>query len=127
MRILRTMLKQTCVYWPPGPLTVEGQRTFGTPEEVKCRWEDCAEQFIDRMGVPAVSRAVVDVGADLDPLGVLWLPPDNRRVSAGVALSQLVDQVNPFNNPGAYEIRKLERVPTLKQRADDDALRTAWL
>lgn len=127
MRILRTMLKQTCVYWAPTEITGEGQRLFASPVEVKCRWEDVIASFIDRMGNPQQSKARVYVGVDVAPLGVLWLPPVSIKLTAGAALAQLESEDDPFLNLNAYEIRQFERLPTLKQRNTRDVLRTVWM
>ena len=127
MRLLRRMLKQTCVYWDVDEMNEEGQRTFKAPVEIKCRWEDTNEQFIDRNGQPQTSSAKVFVDRDVTLLGVLWLPPDNIQLAEGEAIGQLTDESRPFNNPGAFEIRKFGKIPTLKQRKADHVLRTVWL
>lgn len=128
MRILRKMRRQTCVYWAPGQIGVEGNvETWEDPVELLVRWEDCVEQYIDRNGTPQTSSAKVFVGVDVVTLGVLWLPPENVLIPEGQGLAQVVDEDNPFKNPGAFEIRKFDKLPILKVSTEDDFLRTVWL
>jgi hypothetical protein len=38
MNILAGLLKQDCVYWPPGTIDKFGQITPGNPIPLKCQW-----------------------------------------------------------------------------------------
>jgi hypothetical protein len=127
MRIIKKMRRQTAVYWEPSEVGEEGQMTFLEPIEIKCRWEDITEQYIDRAGTPQTSSARVYVDRDLFKLGVLWLPPENLNLNEGDALSQVTSEEDPFANSGAFEIRKFEKLPVLKPKTEDDFLRTCWL
>lgn len=82
-RLLETM---DAVYWAPGPNDRFGTRTYPTPGiQIKVRWIDKNEQFIDFEGVVQTSTAVVFVDRDLELGGFLFLgvladaPPDPKR------------------------------------------------
>lgn len=127
MDILEDMRQQRAVYWPPMPPTRHGQKTYDTPVELLVRWEQTGEVFLDRDGNQQVSRAMVYVGDDVLELGVLWLSTKTLDDSEGSALGELTDESDPFLNPGAYEIRRFEKMPTLDGALDDEYLRCAYL
>lgn len=111
MPLLSRMLKQKAVYWPPSDVISDtGEKTYGDPEEVRCRWEDITETFLDRDGNTFASRAKVYVDRDLQRQGILWQG----------GLDELKDPVDPFANEEpdgsrqALEIRKFEVTPNLK-------------
>lgn len=109
MRILTKMLKQYAVYWPPGSeaggqdFDSYGRPVYTTAIEIRCRWEDIAEEFIGPDGTDQVSRSKVFVDRDVRTGGVLWL---GRLVDVG-------DLVNPKRNNNAWEVRRFDKVPTL--------------
>jgi hypothetical protein len=113
MRILRKMRKMDAIYWAPGPVNDFGQRTYATAQQIRVRWEDRQEEFIDASGNTQISKSVVYVpglenGAEVEPLGVLWL-------------GKMVDLVpgsetNPFLNVNADEVRSFSKIPTLNAR-----------
>lgn len=75
MSLLRRLLKQTAVYWPP---STAGHDAFGNPirsnpVEVACRWEEKAEEFIGPDGEKETSRAVVFLDTDVAVRGLLYL------------------------------------------------------
>lgn len=104
MRIITKALKQRACYWPPAAPDEEGQQTFGPVEEIRCRWEDVSEQFVAVSGETATSKAKVMVDKDLELLGVL------RQGT----VADLTNLTNPFANTRAWEIRRFDKVPTLK-------------
>jgi len=121
MRILTTMRKQTAVYWPPGSeasggadFDDYGQPLYATPVELLCRWEDKSEEFINANGTRELSHSLVYVGQDVRPGGALLLS----------ALVDVSDLVIPKNNAGAWEIKRFDKIPTLKA---DKFLRIAYL
>lgn len=114
MSLLTRMMKQKCVYWEPDGFGPDGQPTFKPPIEIKCRWEDVHEVFADAQGNDIVSNSLVYVGIDLKTQGVMWLGK----------LVDLDSQTVPFNNEGAYSIRKFEKIPKLNAK---EFLRTAVL
>lgn len=50
MDILDTARKQYCVYWPPGGLDDFNNPTYGTPKNLRVRW-DASTEVIDRKSV----------------------------------------------------------------------------
>ena len=79
MRIITKMLKGTCVYWAlqsneSGGLAYDdyGQPIYTDPVELRCRWVDKNEEFIDPEGTRHVSKAVVYVESDVDIGGMLF-------------------------------------------------------
>lgn len=122
---LEDALNQIAVYWAPGAGGNEGQKTFLEPVEIRCRWEQSVEQFLNRMtGNPEQSNARVYSDTDLVELGVLWLPPESTDLPDGGALDQLTDPTNPFSNTGAFEIRRFDKVPNFDA---DEWARIAYL
>ena len=116
MRILTKMLKQTAVYWPLGSAGYDnyGQPIPATPIEIRCRWEDVNEEYISSSGTREVSRAKVFVDRDVDVGGVLMLG----------MLTDVDDVNNPKANEGAWEIKRFDKIPTLKA---DQFLRRVFL
>ena len=100
------MLKQTAVYWELSSLEFDnyGQPIPSSPVEIDCRWEDVGEEFIDKDGTTQLSRAKVYVDRDVEIGGVLMLGE----------LGSTIDEDNPKENSGAWEIRRFEKLPTLK-------------
>ncbi len=106
--------KQTVVYWGT-PVTVGGGgRTFADPVELKVRWEDRAEMFVDAAGQEKRSRAVVLLGQDVDLGGYLYLGK----------LADLSSAPDPADTATAYEIQAFAKVPDIKGTR---FTRTAWL
>jgi len=114
MRIITKMLKQTAVWWSLSGTDGYGQPTVGIPIEIKVRWEDVGEEFLDGDGTMQLSRAKVFVDRDVEVGGVLMLGK----------LDGSVDQANPKANDGAWEIRRVEKLPTLNAK---QFLRTVYL
>ena len=128
MSIIERMLKQKCVYWPPGSDDEDsgalgldfddyGQPLYADPVELKCRWEDRAEEFITAGGTNAISRSVVYVASDVRTGGVLLL-------TTLVALTATGNLTVPKNNDGAWEIKRFDKLPNLKATK---FVRTAYL
>jgi len=114
--LIARMRKQKAVYWS---LTSTGFDDYGqpipsTPIEIKCRWEDVSEEFLDGNGTVQLSRARVYVDRDVEIGGVLML----GELDSGV------DESNPKENDNAWEIRRVEKLPTLKAT---QFLRTCYL
>ena len=116
MSLLTKALKQDAVYWGPAEDGYDdfGQPLRGAPVELKCRWEDTAEEFVDPEGRKLISIAKVLVGQDLVVGGVLML---GKKVD-------ITDEVNPLLNINAKRIRQFVKIPTLKATA---FLRIAFL
>lgn len=115
MQILKKMRKQVAVYWAPSGVTGDdGQFLFEAPIELLVYWKDCNEAFVDIRSNSVTSRAKVYVGQNVKLLGFLWLSSKTKGYTAGEALAELADQDVPTLNPGAYEIRKVDKIPTFR-------------
>jgi hypothetical protein len=108
------MLKQTAVYWAPDVPNAYGDPSYDVPCEISVRWESRSEEFLDTEREIRMSNAVVYVASDVEVGGVLML---------GV-LSMDVDQSDPKNNEGAFEVQRFDKLPNLKAT---ETLRTAYL
>lgn len=110
------MLKQYAVWWPLASVEYDdyGQPIPTSPVEIKVRWEDVSEEFLDDKGTLQISRAKVYVDRDIKVGGVLML----GELDSGV------DEDNPKENENAWEIRRVEKLPNLKV---SEFLRTVYL
>lgn len=119
-------LNQRAVYWHPKAAGDEGEVTFEEPVEIVCHWQNVVEAYMDRRtGDEATSRSKIFVDRDLVELGVLWLPPaGGTNLEAGEALIALTSETVPFSNPGAFEIRRFDKVPDFD---GEEFVRTAYL
>ncbi len=104
IRSVEKVLKQKAVYWEVDSLDDNAKPVYKQPVEIKCRWEEVAEQYIDDDGHDQVSNSVVMVDRDLSKQGVLWLGE----------LPDVEDQFSPLQNDGAYEIKKFAKIPDKK-------------
>jgi len=105
------MLKQTCVYWAPalddsGSYTYDnyGKVQYQDAVELACRWQDRAEEFLNGDGDLNISNSIVFTGVDVTVKGVLMLG----------TLSDVTDEDEPLNNTTAHEIKRFDKIPTLK-------------
>ena len=99
-------MKQEAVYWPPDTLDEFGRPSWGTPEEISCRWEDVTEEFIDPNGDRQISKSKLIVDRDLLIKGLLKLGE----------LDSTVDQDDPKDNEDVWEIRLFSKIPDFKGR-----------
>lgn len=106
MGLIARMLRETVVYWPPTGPDQFGILGFGTAVELPGRWEDATEEFIDANGTRTMSKARVYVGEDVLVGGFLW----RGDLSSG---SDITSTTDPRLNPGAWEIRKFDKLPKL--------------
>ena len=104
MSVIQKVLKQKCTYWPPLSFDAYGQPTYGAAVELSCRWVGDSEEIITADGSTVVSEAEVMVESDVALKGALLFS----------ALADVVDILNPLQNPGAHEIIKFEKIPNFK-------------
>lgn len=111
MSLFTRMLKQNAVYWPlatseSGEVAYnnDGEIRYGTPIEILCRWEDIAEEFIDKYGTVQVSKSLVYVGIDVSVGGCLYLGD----------LESSMDWDDPKANEGVWEIRRFDKIPNIR-------------
>lgn len=127
MSLITNMRKQAAIYWPPAGTDDYGKPKQGDLVELvrsddgnfQVRWEDVSQEFTDTQGTTRTSNALVYVpllpdGSEVVPGGFLWL--GNR--------SDLVNETNPGKNPGIHEVKRFDKLPTLKAT---ETLRTAYL
>jgi len=110
MGIINKMRRQTAVYWHPNGTDNFGRVAYDAPVELRVRWETgfqeesktepsrTTDARASVVYVPAIEGGDVAIG------GWLWLG----------ALEDAVDASNPENNPGAGQITKFDKIPTLK-------------
>lgn len=121
------MRKQNAVYWPPTAFNAYGQAGVGDPvmltlqdgNNYRVRWEERREDFTDKEGGIHISNAIVYVstlptGGEVELGGWLWLGDE----------ADLVDYDVPENNPGAFEVRRVDTLPNFKA---SQFLKTAYL
>ena len=114
MGILTKMLRQEASYWALVGFSQYGQPEYADPVEITCRWEDVNEEFIDAQGTRQMSHAMVYTDRDVTVGGVLMLGELESPVNEG----------DPKRNTGAWEIKRFDKLPTLKATK---FLRTAYL
>lgn len=110
----RKYRRQDAIHWQRTGTDSFGRPTFDAPADVKVRWEDVHEEFMDASGERQVSNAKVLVGEEMTPGDYLMLGK----------IVDLDDPTNPQDKYGAYEIRRFETVPNAKATK---FLRTAML
>jgi len=121
MSIITRMLKQKAVYWPPGSEETGGRDyddygkpVYAQPVEIDCRWEDVNEEFVQASGERVAAQCVVYTDRDVRIRGVLMLG----------TLPDVLDSLNPKANPNAWEIRRFDKIPNLR---NTEILRKAYL
>jgi len=120
MEIVNDMRQQTCVYWRTTGRDSGGNLTYDTPRELRVRWLDTNEVFIDRNGAQKVSKSKVFVGEDLKPDDVLRYG----------LLTEVTKPTKPLLNPGASIIQAFSKIPVTIDEPpveDDDFVRIAFL
>ena len=65
MGIIKRMRKQNAVYWPFVSINQFGEKSVGDPVQIKVRWEDKNEEFLDTQGQIQMSKAIVYVDRDI--------------------------------------------------------------
>lgn len=97
---LARKLKQIATYWEAGAKDIYGAVTYSAPDTRICRWEDSAEEFIDKHGRTAISKARVFLDEDISLNGYLYL-----GTSA---------ETNPTTLSGqAFEVLQIKRIPDI--------------
>lgn len=106
MGLLQRMLRQTAVYWPRLGEDDYGQPVYDAPVEIKVRWEDVNEQFLDQQGATEISRAKIYVDRDLNVGDAIRLG----------ALSTMDYPQDPCENTGVHEIRSFQKTPDIRAK-----------
>lgn len=114
------------VAWVPNGENSEGERTYAAPIEIKVRWEDYTGEEVSADGKAFRAKGRVFVDRFL-PLGTILkkpLPQTNQK--AGTALAALTGatgtsntEVEVFDQPDTFKVRKKEDVPLLRPSANE--------
>lgn len=104
MSLIKRMRKRYAAYWPPLKPDADGNPRYGTPIELRCRWEQTSEDYIDPEGVRQFNNAKVFVDRDLVSGGLLCLG----------RLDAILYPTQPFKNEGVGEITKVDKLPNLR-------------
>lgn len=123
---LRRVRKWRAVAWEPTGESDSGERVYGAPFEVKCRWEDYEGEEVDANNKTfrAKGRVFVDRALPIGSIIKRPLPGANQR--AGTALAALTGatgssntEATVFEQPNTHKVRKTETIPLLKPSADE--------
>jgi hypothetical protein len=101
-------LNQKAIYWGNPQNDGFGGFTYADPIEIDCRWEDEADVYTSKDGSQVGTSSKVRVKQDLEVDAMLLL-----------GLLDDLESAN-YNDPkvaGAYPIRALRNVPTVKGHA----------
>jgi hypothetical protein len=108
---IKRVAVQTAVYWGSPINDGYGGKTFASPVEIKCRWEDKVRLLISADGSETKSKATVLVTQELDDEGYLYLGTldDLDEISQDSDFAY-----NPKNIVHAYEIVAKDRIPMFR-------------
>jgi hypothetical protein len=107
--LTRKYRRQDAVYWPRTGTDPAGDPVYGAPEDIKVRWTDVAEEMLGSDGERTISNSTVMIGFDIDP----GLMPVLRL---GTVADLDPPGLTPMEYPGAYEVRRFNRIPNAKGR-----------
>lgn len=114
------MRKQICVYWGVDYSSAAydefGQSILLPAVQLKCRWQDVIEEFVDAKGAPRISNSKIFTGIDIVPGGYLKLCSLSDLSSAGNS--------DPRVEDAAWEVKRFDKMPTLK---GNKFLRTSYV
>lgn len=107
MSLISKMRRQRATFWERSTTTDKyGRYTYAAPEEIRCRWEDVAEEYKDpRSGETKVSRSTVYVDREMKVGDVL---------KKGAPISSTPADPKTPGTEGAFEIQAFENLPNLK-------------
>ena len=104
MSLITRCQKQTLVYWPPNGTTQSGQPIWGSPVNVKCRWDNNSKQIVTPTQGVVLCRAQIITEYLLAVGGIVALG----------TLDTISYWADPKANPGAYEIISAMSTPNLR-------------
>jgi hypothetical protein len=107
--------RQDAVYWERTGTDQFGDPTYADPVEIKVRWTDTTQEFLDGGGDRVLSNSIVLVN-DKFPLGSMLRKGTIADLSDPAA--------SPVDIDGAYEIRRITETPNTRATK---FLRRAWL
>lgn len=113
MSIIKRMRKQWAMYFPIERIDRYGKPVHSKePIEIKCRWDEVSEEFVNEQGQTVLSAAKVYPDRILEKGGLLWqgtavefaLVPWNKNTTP------------PSDLDDVYPIRQFQRIPNLKAK-----------
>lgn len=110
MTYITRNLRQTVTYWSPGGNDGFGGVSYGTPVNIKGRWQDVAELFIDASGNEVVSKAKVWIDTDVVNKGYLYLGESTAADPETVSDAREIRQFGKIPNLRATEFERLVRL-----------------
>ncbi len=114
MSLITRMRKGTAVYWARSTRDAYGQWTFASPVQISVRWEWIESLHQSDKGEKWMSNSTVYVDRDMSTGD--WLFDGT--------IQDLTSESIPQSNSGAFQVKKFEKVPTLRY---NEYLRTAYL
>lgn len=103
----RAVRKQDAVWWEKTGVNSSGQPVYAAPVDLKVRWTDMAQLFVDNRGTQQVSKSVVFVGEEVAVGDVLML---------GTVAADVISGLKPLSHPGASEVRQFRKTPDRSAR-----------
>jgi len=110
-QFIKKVCVQDAIYWGSPVNNGYSGKTYATPVEIKCRWEEKMRVIHDDKGQEFSSKAQILVTQNLDMEGYLYLGTLD-------SLESVVDETDPKNVTGAYEIIAIDRIPLFKSSTD---------
>ena len=114
MGLIQKMRRQDAVLFVRGAPDGMGGYAFAAPVQIKCRWEDTSELFINPTGQQETSRAKVYVDRDVAVGDYLWLG----------TVAQLPGSYGVEHLHGCFRVRSFSKLPNMKA---SEFLRTAYV
>ena len=106
---IKTICKQTAVYWGDPVNDGYGGFTFADPVEIKVRWDEKVRTIFDPFGMYKLSKASVLVQQDLDYNSYLYLGTlAELNARTDITLS------NPKTIAEALPIMAYDKIPLIK-------------
>lgn len=109
-KFIKSICKQTAVYWGEPVPDGMGGYIFSPGEEIICRWDDKIEVIRNKKGIEIVCKAEILVPEDLTEGGYLYLGSLDDLDSAQVDNPLLVDN--------AYEIQRINKTSMIKSTTE---------
>lgn len=103
----RRVRRQDAVWWVRTGTDSFGKPVYADPADLKVRWTDMAQMFVNDKGEQVVSKSIVFVGEDMRVGDVLML---------GTVAGSVLPGKKPLQHPGASEVRQFRKTPDRSAR-----------
>lgn len=104
--LINKIRKGYAAYWARTGNAENGQPTYAAPIEIRVRWEDVVEEYLDRDGRKKISRARVFVDRDM---------PYGSAIREG-KLATVAHTTEPFKNTDTWEIQQVAKLPNRRYK-----------